>query len=78
MDWMKNLDCNQIKIFINLEIIGEEKLYIYFKKFDKNNQVVLFLSKKNIAIFQLIEFNLNSNLGSFRPFRIVTNLSHKK
>ena len=27
---MKNLDCNQIKIFINLEIIGEEKLYIYF------------------------------------------------
>ena len=26
---MKNLDCNQIKIFINLEIIGEEKLYIY-------------------------------------------------
>ena len=21
---MKNLDCNQIKIFINLEIIGEE------------------------------------------------------
>ena len=29
MDQMKNLDCNQIKIFINLEIIGEEKLYIY-------------------------------------------------
>ena len=29
MDYMKNLDCNQIKIFINLEIIGEEKLYIY-------------------------------------------------
>ena len=28
MDKMKNLDCNQIKIFINLEIIGEEKLYI--------------------------------------------------
>ena len=33
---MKNLDCNQIKIFINLEIIGEEdknkkKLYIYLK-----------------------------------------------
>ena len=27
---MKILDCNQIKIFINLEIIGEEKLYIYF------------------------------------------------
>ena len=33
---MKRLDCNQIKIFINLEIIGEEdkykKNYIYFKK----------------------------------------------
>ena len=36
---MKNLDCNQIKIFINLEIIGEEKLYIYIlnlKIFKKN------------------------------------------
>ena len=30
MDQIKNLDCNQIKIFINLEIIGEEKLYIFF------------------------------------------------
>ena len=29
MDKMKNLDCNQINIFINLKIIGEEKLYIY-------------------------------------------------
>ena len=36
VDQMKNLDCNQIKMFINLEIIGEEdknkkkkKLYIY-------------------------------------------------
>ena len=28
---MKNLDCNQIKIFINLEIIEEEKFYIFFK-----------------------------------------------
>ena len=33
---MKNLDCNQIKILINLKIIGEEKLYIYiFKKSKK-------------------------------------------
>ena len=36
MDKIKNLDCNQIKVFINSEIIGEEKLYIYiyiyFKK----------------------------------------------
>ena len=31
MDLMKNLDCNQIKIFINLEIIGEEN-YIYIFK----------------------------------------------
>ena len=36
---MKNLGCNQIKIFINLKIIGEEdknkkkkKNYIYFLK----------------------------------------------
>ena len=28
---MKNLDCNQIMIFINLEIIGEEKLHIFLK-----------------------------------------------
>ena len=30
---MKSLNCNQIKIFINLEIIGEEgkKIYIYIK-----------------------------------------------
>ena len=36
MDKIKNLDCNQIKVFINSEIIGEEKfyiyIYIYFKK----------------------------------------------
>ena len=31
MDYMKDLDCNQINIFINLEIIGEEKLYIFLK-----------------------------------------------
>ena len=34
---MRNLDCNQIKIFINLEIIGEEdkykKNYLFLKKF---------------------------------------------
>ena len=27
MDKIKNLDCNQIKIFINLEIIREEDKY---------------------------------------------------
>ena len=36
---MKNLDCNQIKIFINLEIIGEEKLYIYFLKSKKKKNL---------------------------------------
>ena len=46
MDWMKNLDSNQIKIFINLEIIGEENLYIYiyiyiyfFKSIKKNSTI---------------------------------------
>ena len=29
---IKILDYNQIKIFINLEIIGEKKLYIFFLK----------------------------------------------
>ena len=36
---MKNLDCNQINIFINLEIIGEEKFYIFFKSKKKNSTV---------------------------------------
>ena len=36
MNYMKNLDCNQINIFINLEIIGEEKLYIIFKSKNLN------------------------------------------
>ena len=39
MDKMKNLDCNQIKIFINLEII-EKKNYIY-----------IFLKSKNFKKF---------------------------
>ena len=38
---MKNLDYNQIKIFINLKIIGEEKLYIiYCGTWPKNNGLV--------------------------------------
>ena len=36
---MKILDCNQIKIFINLEIIREEELYIFFKS--KNLKKIL-------------------------------------
>ena len=39
MDYMKNLDCNQIKIFINLEIIREEKLYIIFKSKNLNKNL---------------------------------------
>ena len=65
---MKNLDCNQIKIFINLEIIREEdknkkkKIYINILKSKKNfyNLVKLFsttmTSKKNF-------FNLVNPLG---------------
>ena len=34
---MKNLGCKQIKIFINLEIIGEE---------DKDKKYILFIIKK--------------------------------
>ena len=30
---MKNMDCNQIKIFINLEIIGKEDKEIYISFF---------------------------------------------
>ena len=37
---MKNLDCNQIMIFINLELIGEEKKYIYSKKNLKKNYAI--------------------------------------
>ena len=41
---MKNLDCNQIKIFINLEIIGEEdknktNLYVFFFKSKKKKKI---------------------------------------
>ena len=41
---MRNLDRNQIKIFINLEIIGEEDkhkqiyIYIYISTFFKSNK----------------------------------------
>ena len=40
MDYMKNMDCNQINIFINLKIIGEEKFYIFFKS--KKNKILQF------------------------------------
>ena len=39
---MKNLDCNQIKIFINLEIIEEEdknNIYIYISFFFKSKKI---------------------------------------
>ena len=36
MDYMKNMDCNQFKIFIDLEIIREEIFYIFFKSKNLN------------------------------------------
>ena len=39
---MKSLDCNQIKIFINLEIIGEEDKY-------KKIIFIFFLNSKKIS-----------------------------
>ena len=42
VDKMKNLDCYQIKIFINLEIVEEEKLYIYI-------YIYIFKSKNRIT-----------------------------
>ena len=42
---MKNLNCNKLKIFINLEIIGKanknKKIYIYFfLKSKKTNSII--------------------------------------
>ena len=52
---MKNLNCNQIQIFINLEIIGEEdknNIYIYIYIFlnlkKKCNLETLFLLYNNM------------------------------
>ena len=39
---MKSLNCNQIKVFINLEIIGEEDKY-------KKNFIYLFLIQKKFS-----------------------------
>ena len=36
---MTNLDCNQNNIFINLEIIEEEKLYLFFLKSKKKKKL---------------------------------------
>ena len=46
MDYIKNLDCNQINIFINLEIIGEEKSYLYI-------YIYIYLKSKNIKYILL-------------------------
>ena len=43
---MKNLDCNQIMIVINLEIIGEE---------DKNKKIIsIFFNKKSKKISTIL------------------------
>ena len=49
---MKNLDFNQIKIFINLEIIGEEKFYIYIYIYIKIDIYILNLKLKNLISFE--------------------------
>ena len=69
---MKNLDCNQIKIFINLEIIGEESLYIYiYIKFKKILKKICTLEKPLDATmvskpnFYYIVYDLHSYCSSF-------------
>ena len=50
---MKNLNCNQIKIFINLKIIGEEdknQIYIYI--------ISIFLIKKSTKFFAIWCYHL--------------------
>ena len=73
---MKSLDCNQIKNFINLEIIGEEEirtkkknLYIFFlnlKKFLQFDAAMAFKPNfyyivYDLHTFQSINLNYNSN-----------------
>ena len=48
---MKSLDCNQIKIYINLEIIGEE---------NKTKKIYLFLKKNYIYIYIYIYVGPNN------------------
>ena len=43
---MKNLDCIQIEIFINLEIIGEE---------DKNKKIIIYIFKNLTNFLQFGE-----------------------
>ena len=50
---MKNLDCNQIKIFINLEIIGEED-----KNPKKKKIISIFLIKKSTKISAIWRYHL--------------------
>ena len=70
MDYMKNLDCNnQINIFINLEIIGEEKLYIFFKSknLKKNSNLVKSLAATTVSKpnFNYINKNYFDNIIKF-------------
>ena len=52
---MENLDCNQIKIFINLEIIGEE---------EKNQKYIyIFLIIKRLKIFLQLGTTICCNYG---------------
>ena len=52
---MKNLDCNQIKIFIYLAIIGEEdknktNLYVFFLK-SKKKKIIFYFFMCSYIIF---------------------------
>ena len=46
MDEMKNLDCNQIKIFINLEIIREEDKKKNCWRNDQYNNILITIKIK--------------------------------
>ena len=61
MNQMNNLDCDQIKIFINLEIIGEKKNYISLFKIKFYNLVkplgVTTVSKQNKNQMKNLDYN---------------------
>ena len=61
MNQMNNLDCDQIKIFINLEIIGEKKNYISLFKIKFYNLVkplgVTTVSKQNKDQMKNLDYN---------------------
>ena len=63
---MKSLDCNQINIFINLEIIGEEdkhkKIIFTFLNYKKNSAIWYSHLAQQIYIYIYIYLNLKKKL----------------